>query len=63
MTKWDIHVPIGIAHGLFVRLTTVRYRRRVEIGDGTDMVLMEKNRRRAFDIAVGFLDEGIEPAC
>jgi fermentation-respiration switch protein FrsA (DUF1100 family) len=60
--EWDIDVPIQMAQGLFARLTTSRYKRLVEIGEWTHMVLMEKNRRQAFDTVVGFLDTRFEPA-
>jgi alpha-beta hydrolase superfamily lysophospholipase len=54
-------VPIEMARGLFVRLTSARYKRLVEIGEGTHMVLMEKNRRQAFGDVIRFLDERFEP--
>jgi pimeloyl-ACP methyl ester carboxylesterase len=60
--EWDIDVPIEMAHGLFVRLTSTRYKRLVEVGEGTHMVLMEKNRRQAFDAVIDFLDEQFEPS-
>jgi pimeloyl-ACP methyl ester carboxylesterase len=59
--EWDIDVPIDMAHGLFARLTNATYKRLVEIGEETHMVLMEKNRCQAFDAVVGFLNERFEP--
>ncbi len=60
--EWDIDVPIDMAQDLFGKLTHARYKRMVEIGEGTHMVLMEKNRRQAFDAVVAFLDERFEPS-
>lgn len=55
--EWDVDVRFDMAHDLFARLTGVPYKRFVEIGQGTHMVLMERNRRQAFDAIVAFLDE------
>lgn len=60
--EWDIDVPIEMAHDLFTRLGTTPYKRLVEIGAGTHMVLMEKNRSQAFDAVIGFLNERFAPA-
>ncbi|WP_247820118.1 hypothetical protein [Bradyrhizobium sp. 187] len=40
--------------------TNPRYRRWVEIGEGTHMVLLEKNRLQAFDAINQFLSEQYE---
>ncbi len=60
--EWDVDVRFGMAHDLFVRLGSAPYKRLVEIGQGTHMVLMERNRRQAFDAVIGFLDERVVPA-
>ena len=60
--EWDVDVRFDMAHDLFARLTGVPCKRFVEIGQGTHMVLMEKNRQQAFDAIVAFLDEQIVPA-
>lgn len=60
--EWDVDVRFDMAHDLFVRLTGTSYKRLVEIGAGTHMVLMEKNRTQAFDAVVAFLDEHFVPA-
>jgi pimeloyl-ACP methyl ester carboxylesterase len=60
--EWDIDVPIGMAHDLFVRLTSARYKRLVQIGQATHMAPLEKNRRQVSDAVIGFLDERFEPA-
>lgn len=56
--EWDVDVWFDMAHDLFVRLTKAPYKRFVEIGQATHMVLMEKNRMQAFDAVIGFLNEG-----
>lgn len=56
--EWDVDVRFDMAHDLFTRLTKVPYKRFVEIGQATHMVLMEKNRAQAFDTVIGFLNEG-----
>ncbi|MGJ5093735.1 alpha/beta hydrolase [Bradyrhizobium oligotrophicum] len=60
--EWDVDVSFEMAHDLFVRLASAPYKRLVEIGQGTHMVLMERNRQQAFDAVIGFLDERAVPA-
>jgi pimeloyl-ACP methyl ester carboxylesterase len=60
--EWDVDVRFDMAHDLFVRLTGAPYKRFVEIGRGTHMILMERNRKQAFDAVVAFLDEHSAPA-
>ncbi|WP_315780181.1 MULTISPECIES: alpha/beta hydrolase [unclassified Bradyrhizobium] len=60
--EWDVDVRFDVAHDLFVRLVSAPYKRLVEIGQGTHMILMERNRRQAFDAVIGFLDERVVPA-
>ena len=59
--EWDIDVTVDTARDFFCRLTAAPYRRWVEIGEGTHMVLMEKNRLQAFDAVRRFLDESYSP--
>lgn len=59
--EWDIDVTLATARDFFGRLTAARYRRWVEIGEGTHMVLMEKNRLQAFEAVRRFLDETYVP--
>ena len=59
--EWDVDVRFDMAHDLFVRLTGTPYKRLVEIGAATHMVLMERNRKQAFDAIVAFLDERRDP--
>ncbi|NYZ13862.1 alpha/beta hydrolase [Azospirillum sp. RWY-5-1] len=60
--EWDVDVRFDMAQDLFTRLTGARYKRLVEIGRATHMVLMEKNRGQAFDAVIQFLDEHTVPA-
>ena len=60
--EWDIDVPIDLARTLFPLFTGAPYRRWVEIGEGTHMVILEKNRGQAFDAVRAFLDENYTPA-
>lgn len=60
--EWDIDVPLELAQNFFTSLTGAAYRRWVEIGEGTHMVLLEKNRLQAFQAIRGFLDETYAPA-
>lgn len=60
--EWDIDVPLELAQNFFTSLTGAAYRRWVEIGEGTHMVLLEKNRLQAFQAIRGFLDEAYAPA-
>jgi len=60
--EWDIDVPLELAQNFFTSLTGAAYRRWVEIGEGTHMVLLEKNRLQAFQAIQSFLDEAYTPA-
>ncbi|BAM89507.1 alpha/beta hydrolase fold [Bradyrhizobium oligotrophicum S58] len=60
--EWDADVRFDMAHDLFARLASAPYKRLVEVGQGTHMILMERNRRQAFDAVIGFLDERAHPA-
>ncbi|MGY3452293.1 alpha/beta hydrolase [Bradyrhizobium sp. USDA 4353] len=60
--EWDADVRIEMAQDLFVRLVSAPYKRLVEIGQGTHMILMERNRRQAFDAVIEFLNERVVPA-
>ena len=59
--EWDHDVPIASAQDLFLSFKRAPYRRWVEIGEGTHMVLLEKNRRQAFDAIGQFLAEAYVP--
>ena len=55
--EWDVDVRHDMAQDLFARLTSVPWKRWVEIGNGTHMLLMERNRLQAFDAVAAFLTE------
>ena len=55
--EWDVDVTTAMAHDLFARLTSAPYKRFVQIGQATHMVLMEANRRQALNAVIAFLDE------
>jgi pimeloyl-ACP methyl ester carboxylesterase len=64
--EWDRDVPIASSLDFFLSLKRAPYRRWVEIGEGTHMVLLEKNRLQAFDAISQFLAEhynhGVPPS-
>ncbi|WP_417329930.1 alpha/beta hydrolase [Halomonas cupida] len=55
--EWDQDVRIDMMQDLFTRLDNAAYRRWIEIGRGTHMILMEPGRWQAFDAIVAFLRE------
>lgn len=59
--EWDIDVTIDLALAFFQKLTSAPYRRWVEIGEATHLVLMEKNRIQAFDNIASFFAERYTP--
>lgn len=60
--EWDIDVPLPLAQAYFASLTGARYKRWVEVGEATHMLMLEKNRRQAYDALAAFLreDEPVE---
>jgi pimeloyl-ACP methyl ester carboxylesterase len=59
--EWDIDVPIDLALAYFQQLTSAPNRFWVEIGEATHMVLLEKNRMRAFRAISDFFHEVYAP--
>ena len=55
--EWDVDVPFDTARDFFSRLTAAPYRRWIEIGQGTHMVILEKNRWQAINSIIEFLRE------
>ena len=55
--EWDIDVPIELAQAYFLRLSGAPYKRWLELGEATHMLMLEKNRRQAFDALIGFMQE------
>lgn len=59
--EWDRDVPLNIARDYFLRLRSAAYRRWVEIGEATHMMLLEKNRLQAFKSVECFFLEDFLP--
>jgi erythromycin esterase-like protein len=55
--EWDADLPSDQAHAYFTKLTNARYKRFIEIGEGTHTVIMEKNRMQLFRGVMNFLTE------
>jgi pimeloyl-ACP methyl ester carboxylesterase len=53
--EWDVDVTFDTTRDFFSRLTKAPYRRWIEIGQGTHMVVLEKNRWQAVNSIVEFL--------
>jgi pimeloyl-ACP methyl ester carboxylesterase len=59
--EWDRDVTMASTQDFFVSLKRAPYRRWVEIGEGTHMVLLERNRLQVFDAISQFLAEHYAP--
>jgi pimeloyl-ACP methyl ester carboxylesterase len=57
--EWDVDVTFDTARDLFSRLTATPYRRWIEIGQGTHMLILEKNRWQAVNAITAFLQEDL----
>ncbi len=55
--EWDIDVTAAMVEDLFNRLGRARHRRRLDIGAGTHMLLLERNRWQATRAIASFLTE------
>ncbi len=55
--EWDADVPLDAAQAYFMALRNARYRRWVEIGAASHMVLLERQRMQAFRAISRFLTE------
>jgi pimeloyl-ACP methyl ester carboxylesterase len=60
--EWDVDVTFDTARDFFSRLTGAPYRRWIEIGQGTHMVILEKNRWQAINSIIEFLREDVAAA-
>ena len=60
--EWDVDVTFDTARDFFSRLTRSAYRRWIEIGQGTHMVILEKNRWQAVNSIIEFLREDVAAA-
>lgn len=59
--EWDADLPSYMLYDYFARLTHAPYKRYVQIGEGTHMIIMEKNRMQLFQAVQQFLDERLVP--
>jgi pimeloyl-ACP methyl ester carboxylesterase len=55
--EWDAGTPIAGAQAVFGKLSNAPYKRLVQIGQGTHLVFLEKNRIQLFREVQLFLDE------
>ncbi len=60
--EWDADTPSYMALALFSKLVNVPFKKYVELGEGTRMVLLEKNRLMLFREVQLFLDEPLRTA-
>ena len=55
--EWDAGTPIAGAQAVFGKLTNAPSKRLVQIGQGTHLIFLEKNRMHLFREVQLFLDE------
>jgi pimeloyl-ACP methyl ester carboxylesterase len=55
--EWDAVTPVARAQAVFGKLTATREKRFVQIGEGTHIVFLEKNRMQLLREVQSFLDE------
>ncbi len=55
--EWDGLLPLGMAEAVFARLSRAPSKRLVEIGEGTHLLMLERNRMQLFHEVQLFLDE------
>jgi pimeloyl-ACP methyl ester carboxylesterase len=60
--EWDVDVTFDTARDFFGRLTAAPHRRWIEIGQGTHMVILEKNRWQAVNSIIECLSEDVAAA-
>lgn len=58
--EWDFDVPLKLAVNFFGELRNARYRRWVEIGQSTHLVLLESTRLQAYKAIRDYFDEDFE---
>ena len=59
--EWDFDVPINLAQAIFLELRNAPYRKWVEIGEATHLVLLEKNRILGFRAVRDFYRDVFTP--
>jgi len=57
VAEWDRDTPVEMARELFSLLVNAPRKRYIELGEGTHMLIMEKNRMQLIDEVQLFLDE------
>ena len=55
--EWDALTPVAGAQAVFSKLSNAPYKRLVQIGEGTHVIFIEKNRMQLFREVQLFLDE------
>ena len=55
--EWDNDTPLYMAQAVFARLSNAPFKRYALIGEGTHMVLLERNRMQLFREVQSFLEE------
>ena len=57
--EWDQDTPLYMSQAVFPKLTGAPWKRYTVIGEGTHMLMVEKNRQQLFDVVQAFLEEGL----
>jgi pimeloyl-ACP methyl ester carboxylesterase len=60
LAEWDADTPLYMAQTLFPKLVNAPLKRMVVIGEGTHVILTEKNRMQLFREVHTFFDEGAQ---
>lgn len=60
--EWDRDVPLDLAQAYFSTLSGAPYRRWLEVGEATHMMVLEKNRLQVFNALAQFFKEDFVPA-
>jgi esterase/lipase len=55
--EWDARTPVAGAQAVFGKLSNAPSKRLVQIGEGTHLIFLEKNRIQLFREVQLFLDE------
>ena len=57
--EWDQDTPLYMSQAVFPKLTGAPWKRYTVIGEGTHMLMVEKNRQQLFDVVQAFLEENL----
>lgn len=55
--EWDADIPPAMGLSVFAHLSGTSTRRFVLVGEGTHLLLLERNRRQLYQVVLGFLEE------